>query len=384
MSTEAAVLPMTTSSRCHLSRLRLYCFRNYASLDLDISDGINVFVGDNAQGKSNLLEAVATVLLTKSPRASSPAELLQWGSPESAVDLVASEDGADVKISLRLHAGERTAKQHLLDGSPVKPTEILGLYPIVSFWPDELQLVKAGPELRRRWMDQIAVQTSAAYRESRARYRSCLEQRNAALRGYRTGTSDLTAIRSFDPELIRHGSLLICERRRLLAELAASAGEKHLVLSGEREELSLKYLPGIATEESDIAAIENAFRESLQRNAAEEFARGITVAGPHRDDVEIYINDHAARVSASQGQQRSAVLAMKLAEVHYFEGHSARQPIILLDDVLSELDPDRREFLLDALRRSGIEQTLITTTSDMIPSLRANRYRVTVGTVQPE
>ncbi len=368
----------------HLSKIRLFQFRNYASLQLGLEPGVSIFVGDNAQGKSNLLEAVASVLLTKSPRAANNTEVLQWGCIEAAVDMSLMHDDIESKVGLRIHAGERATRQHLLDGSSVRASEILGRYPVVSFWPDELQLIKAGPELRRRWLDQIAVQSSSTYRESRSRYRHCLEQRNGALRQLRAGTADLRLVRSFDPELVLQGSRLMVARSHLLSEIGGDGSLNSVALSGQRDELSLRYLPNVPYGEPDVETVATAFREMLQQTVAEEYARALTVAGPHRDDVEISINDHPARSTASQGQQRGAVLALKLAEVRYFSTRSLNPPLVLLDDVLSELDPERRTLLLETLQSSQVPQTLITTTSDLAASLVGHRYHVSAGTIETE
>ena len=378
--------------------LRLYNFRNYPSLDLELSPGLNVFVGDNAQGKSNLLEAVATLLLTRSPRAASPGELLLWGSDEAAVDATVSHPPVVEVLGLRLHrhpsphppspagseARGRVTRTSLADGKPVTVRQMLGRCPVVLFWPDDLQLVKAGPEARRRQIDTLLSQLDAQAAAELLRYRRVLEQRNCLLRQIRAGESG-DQLATFDAALVLHGARVQVARGRLVRALAPLAAESMAELSGGREQLLLRYHPDASSGADDEEEVASGLRAALRRARAEEIARGVTSVGPHRDDVDYLIDGRLARVSASQGQQRSAVLAAKLAELRHARARAGRMPILLLDDVLGELDQRRGGQLLDALEvGESPPQTLITSTDHPHLGHRsARRFEVRRGTVVP-
>jgi len=400
--------------------LRLYNFRNYPALDLDLDPGLNVFVGENAQGKSNLLEAVATLLLTRSPRAASPSELLRWGCDEAAVDATvvrpplvetlglrlrrhapshpaAPGDGerkdgeapvplrADTEARTRLsEAHGRVTRTSLANGKPITVRQMLGRCPVVLFWPDDLQLVKAGPEARRRQIDMLLSQLDVQAASDLLRYRRVVEQRNCLLRQMRAGESG-DQLATFDAALVQHGARVQMARGRLVRALAPLAAESMAELSGGREQLQLRYRPDASTGAEDEEEIAASLRAALRRRREEELARAVTSVGPHRDDIEYLIDGRLARVSASQGQQRSAVLAAKLAELRHAGNQSGRMPVLLLDDVLSELDPRRGKQLLDALDGGETSpQTLITSTEHPhLGQRQARRFQVRMGTVVP-
>lgn len=367
----AATDPSPPSARAEISRLRLFNFRNYTEVTIELGPGVNVFSGENAQGKTNLLEAVATLLITRSPRATSPAELLRWGELETAVDAVIVRAGRTETLGLRLHlrraAGAsdtdrpRVERTSLAEAKPTPARAVLGRCPVVLFWPDDLQLVKAGPETRRRLTDTLLSQVDRRAGDDLVRFRRALQQRNALLHQIRGGRGD-DHLAPFDAALARHGAAVQRARREIVEGLAPLAAASMRELTGGREELCLRYRPdasGGATTEEEIAA---ALTEALHRLRAEEMARGITLAGPHRDDVDYLIDGRPARISASQGQQRSAVLATKLAELRYAHQRTGTIPILLLDDVFSELDPERRTHLITALTHGETApQSLITT-----------------------
>ena len=382
-----------------LAQLRLLNFRNYAELSLPLGPGLNVFVGENAQGKTNLLEAVATLLLTRSPRTSSPAELLRWGSEEAAVDAVLERRSLSETLALRLRrihdvdpahpagrdASSRISRTTTRDGHPIAPRDLIGRWPVVLFWPDDLQLVKAGPEARRRLLDVLVSQLDRAAADELIRYRRVLEQRNSLLRRLHEGGGLADQLRPFDDALIRHGAAVQVARTELVGALAPLAGAAMVEISESADSLELRYAPQCGEASADREEVMGALRGALMRARAEELARSTSVVGPHRDDLEFLLNGRPARSTASQGQQRSAVLATKIAEVRLVGARAERMPLLLLDDVLSELDPARREHLLSALSgRDEAPQTMVTCSDEyQFGSHPSRRFLVRQGTVVP-
>ena len=371
-----SLAPGLRATESSLARLRLYNFRNYQELELELGPGLNLFVGENAQGKTNLLEAVATLLLTRSPRAGTASELLRWGTDEAAIDGVLVGHTATETVSLRLRrlhetepgtevgegASHRVSRTTSTDGNPIRPRDLIGRWPVVVFWPDDLHLVKAGPESRRRLLDVLVSQLDRQAADELIRYRRVVEQRNSLLRRLRlAGGGNPDHLSSFDDALVRHGASVHMARATLVNALAPLAAAAAVEISGSRDSLDIRYAPQSGDPGAEHADVMASLREALSRSRREEMARGMTLIGPHRDDVDYFVNGRSARASASQGQQRSAVLATKIAEVRLLRSRSQRTPIVLLDDVLSELDPGRRERLLAAVSSSGgAAQTLVT------------------------
>ena len=249
--------PASSAEAGGLTHLRLYNFRNYAELNLPLGPGLNVFVGENAQGKTNLLEAVATLLLTKSPRTSTPAELLRWGSEETAVDAVLGRGALSETLALRLRrirdadltgapgrdASPRIARTTTRDGHPIAPRDLIGRWPVVLFWPDDLQLVKAGPEARRRLLDILVSQLDRAAADELIRYRRVLEQRNSLLRRLHDGGGPADQLRPFDDALLRHGAAIQVARTELVGALAPLAAAAMTEISEAVDSLELRYAP---------------------------------------------------------------------------------------------------------------------------------------------
>jgi DNA replication and repair protein RecF len=358
----------TRAPRCAIVRLRVHCFRNYAEATVRFGPGLNVIHGQNAQGKTNLLEAIATLALTRSPRTTSSGDLLLWSEDGALAEADVARPPADVTLSVRFQRDPstgRVSRVTAVDGKPRPARAILGVCPVVLFWPEDLALVRGGPDGRRRFLDVILAQTDRQAVAHMSRYRRVLEQRNALLHQFRQGAGARDSLSSFTGELAHHGAWLGLARSRLVDALAPLAAQSLHDLSGERERISLRYAPAhVASIPDSVEAAEQLLLETLRNRAAEEVARGITLAGPHRDDIAFDLDGRAARGTASQGQQRSIVLACKLAEVRYLQDSAGVAPVILLDDVLSELDPERRGRLL-ALLAAGAHQVLVTTTEPL-------------------
>jgi DNA replication and repair protein RecF len=379
----AAVRPHTAEGACSLDRLRLFAFRNYAEQSVEFGRGINVIGGRNAQGKTNLLEAVATLLLSRSPRAATAADVVAWGSAEALLEADISRPAVGRSLAVRFRRdvlSGRVTRTATVDGSARPARELLGLCPVVLFWPEDLQLVKAGPDGRRRLLDVVLSQLDPRAATDLLRYRHVLEQRNALLRQVRAGMAGAGSIDSFTRELVGSGARIQVARAELVRALVPH-GREALAQIGGGEELGLRYLPDGGMDgdgDGDLGAAEAALAATLRRRRDEEVARAATLAGPHRDDLELLIGGRPARSAASQGQQRSLVLALKLAEVRHIATVAGVMPVLLLDDVLSELDPRRRHDLLASLAAAGL-QTLITSSEPLPETLPAGTRRFEVA-----
>lgn len=383
-----------------LRRLLLVDYRNYARLDLDVTGALNIFVGENAQGKTNLLEAIYLLATGRSYRTARDAELVRWGAEQAVVSAVVLRQVGEARLDVTLReAGPKTVR---VNGKVRRRlSDLFGITVAVVFSPDDLRLVKGSPEERRRFLDLEIAQVSAVYRHHLIRYHQVLRQRNNLLRAIGEGQAEPEGLAEWDPQLLESGVEIVVHRARAVRELSRLAGASHERISDGRETLELRYLPfwidaepgtGPAEETAgraeleERAAVRPIYAEELRRLRRAELARGNTLCGPHRDDLQFLINGVDARRFGSQGQQRSAVLSTKLAEVAFMEEEVGEPPLLLLDDVLSELDAGRRLKFLDQV--SGRVQTFITTAylagfpPPMIES--ADRFCIAAGTVRPE
>lgn len=330
-----------------LLRLGLRNYRNYERLDLEPAPGLNVFLGSNGQGKTNLLESIALLALSSSPRARREAELVGPVTPACRVEALVESGGTTREVQLDINIEtERSRRQILINGVKRRAVELPGVLKVALFWPDDLGLVKGGPELRRRFLNQLLVQIEPGYASALSSYSRVVEQRNHLLKRIWSGDEPQDTLDAWDSELVRHGSLLAGARARAVDDLAPLAADYHRLISGG-EALYLRY-QGPA---DDLLS-------AVQNSRVEDLRRGATSVGPHRDDVEIRIGDRDARAFGSQGQQRTAVVSLKQAEAALITRRSGEPPILLLDDVLSELDAARRAALFEAMDGAG--QVVIT------------------------
>lgn len=329
-----------------ITRLRLNQYRNYSALDLAPHSGINVLVGDNAQGKTNAIEAVFLCAFGRSHRTSRDGDLIRSGQPGGYVgaELTSSVTGSH-QIEIKLRAGER--KRLLIDRQPAaRLGELMGVLNVVMFAPEDLALVKGGPGERRRFLDMELSQCKPAYFYALQQYNAALRQRNALLKSP-PGTIRPGMLEMWDVQLAALGAQIMEARRGFVERLYAIAKELHTRLSGGREELGLAYVPNVAFEAGQ--ELTGCLEEALCISAQEDIKRGFTTAGPHRDDMAIYIGDVDVRAFGSQGQQRTAALSIKLSELALLQEEKGEAPVLLLDDVLSELDPSRQRFLMESV-----------------------------------
>jgi DNA replication and repair protein RecF len=371
-----------------LANVSLFDFRNYAELELALERSATVFFGGNAQGKTNLLEAVALSALTRSPRTQQAAELVRFGQPAARVTCGVQGDAGlkelEVRISVSPTPTPRASRRFTVNGIPKRSTDMMGSLRVVLFWPDDLQLVKGPGEGRRRFLNTLLSQIDPDHARELTRYGHLLEQRNALLRAIREGRQPIEGLDYWTNALAESGAAIMVERQRRLLELQPIAAAFHRELSDDRERLDLRYRPaGVRIGEAPQELVSEQLKLAMHDARDEEIGRGQTAVGPQRDDIEVWLDEHEARLFASQGQQRSAVLSLKLAELHYLAEVTGEQPVLLLDDVMSELDPARRERLLAALQPGP--QALITAAdlNDLPKSIleRAAVFRVEQGAI---
>ena len=369
--------------------LELRQFRNYNHIQLEFSSSLNVFVGENAQGKTNLLEAIYLLAIGRSHRTTREDDLIKQGCDWAAVRADVDREMGSVRIEVVLRGDG--PKQTKVAGEEVKrQADLLGTVNVVVFSPDDLQLVKGAPALRRRFIDLEIAQVSASYRHHFGRYQRVLKQRNNLLKAVQGGYVSPDSLEVWDAQLVSEGSRIVAKRAEALRRLSGWGARMNEQISKGKDILSIEYRPFFAEEGEppqdwweDPAAVAERFQAYLDSVRREERIRGMTLAGPQRDDIAFFVGGVDLRYFGSQGQQRTAVLSCKLAEIEFINEEVGDYPVLLLDDVMSELDDTRREQFLKTV--TGRINTFITTTSlrsfsDEILR-QAARYRVVAGEV---
>ncbi|MEY2857750.1 MAG: hypothetical protein RLZZ74_2062 [Cyanobacteriota bacterium] len=352
----------------YLKSLRLRSFRNYVDRQIEFTAQKTILVGNNAQGKSNLLEAVELLASLKSHRTSRDRELVLDSATTGQVDATVERayGTSELKVVFRKQ-GRRTVavNQETLR----RQLDFLGLLNAVQFSSLDLDLVRGAPDARRSWLDGLLIQLEPVYASILQQYNQVLKQRNALLKKIRAVRQENESIelgtfepqlRLWDEQLASAGSRVARRRARVIARLAPIAESWHQRISGETERLEVNYQPNVQWLEDDPLVVQQAFLAKIKDRRLAEQYQGKTMVGTHRDEIEFVINQTPARYYGSQGQQRTLVLALKLAELKLIEEVVGEPPLLLLDDVLAELDPSRQKQLLEVI--GDRFQTIITTT----------------------
>jgi len=382
-----------------LQHLTLANFRNYRQLDLKLPPGLILVYGDNAQGKTNLLEAIYVLATSRSPHTQTDRQLIHWAAETEPMPYaritgtVQKADGAHhielVLLKLSPPSGaDRLQKQIKVDGIRRRALDLIGLVPIVLFSPQDIDLVTGSPSARRRYLDSTLCQIDPEYCRALAHYSQVLTQRNALLKDLQERRGGREELIFWDDGLVQHGALILERRLCLAGTLRQHTHAMHADLTGGQEALDMAYLSSIKETRTGKAAlpigidgpllsretITQLFRAALQARQGEEIARGVTVIGPHRDDLHFTLNQIDVHQYGSRGQQRTLALALKLAETEILREAAGETPILLLDDVMSELDAARRAYLIARVNQH--RQTIITSTdlTDFAPEFVAKAW----------
>lgn len=386
-----------------IRHLSLTHFRNYRRQELNLPHGSVLLLGDNAQGKSNLLEAAFLLATARSQRAQTDGELIQWDALSEAqpvARVAAQVERRDGPLDLEVIVVGRArapgvvrvpaSKRLRVNGVARRQGDVVGQLTAVFFSTDDLELIGGAPAGRRRYLDVMLSQLDRAYLRALQRYGKVVSQRNALLRRIQSGEAEPQELAFWDEELARDGAVLIAQRAAAVDALAKHAGDAHRRLSGNLEELAVAYQPRLEgwddlQVDASAEALATALGRAVARGRRRDIAAGVTLSGPHRDDLLFTLNGVAAASFASRGQQRTAALALRLGEARFMADRKGDLPVVLLDDVLSELDEARRRAVLESL---GEWDQLLITSADAdrfgtdLPAARAV-LRVVAGEIAP-
>lgn len=355
-----------------IKSIELADYRNYDFLTMEFDKGTNILYGDNAQGKTNILEAIYVAATTKSHKGSKDKEIVNFDKEEAHIRTYIEKEGVETKVDM--HLRKNKSKGIAIDGQKIKKAaDLLGLFNVVFFSPEDLGIIKNGPAERRRFVDMELCQLDSFYLYNLNNYNKIVNQRNKLLKDMYMNSDLKETLNIWDMQLVSFGSKIIERRKLFIDQLNEIIFDIHKKLSGGKEELKINYEPDV-----EIENFEKVLRQSQERDIKAK----ITTVGPHRDDFCFMIGDVDIRKFGSQGQQRTAALSLKLAEIEIVKKIAKDTPVLLLDDVLSELDSNRQNYLLDSI---GDIQTIITCTGleDFVNDrFQINKvYKVSEGTV---
>ncbi|CAM3022848.1 DNA replication/repair protein RecF [Hathewaya histolytica] len=330
--------------------IQLVNFRNYNNQYIKPCRGINVFVGDNAQGKTNVVESIYYCSLGKSHRTNKDKDLIMWGKEEAYISIYINKERLDKKIELKIFKHGKKGV-NINSVKITKISDLIGVLNAVIFSPEDLKIVKDSPSFRRKFLDIELCKLSKKYFFHLSQYKKALNERNAAMKKIK----DMEVLNVFDLQLSKFGAEIIRERVKYIEKLNNKGGIIHKDITSEKENLEIKYLTAV----KDFENIEKDLYSLLLKNRGKDIEYKTTSVGPHRDDFSIEINGIDTRVYGSQGQQRTSVLTIKFASLEIIKEITGEYPILLLDDVLSELDINRQRYILGSLKNI---QTFITCT----------------------
>ena len=366
-----------------IKSLELADFRNYDNLKIDFSSGTNILYGDNAQGKTNILEAIYVSATTKSHKGSKDKEIINFGKEEAHIRTILEKDNAEYRVDM--HLRKNKSKGIAIDGQKIKrASDLIGRLNVVFFSPEDLSIIKNGPSERRRFMDMELCQLDHIYLNSLSKYNKLVVERNKVLKDLFEKPENSVLLDVQDKQLCEYGSVIIKAREKFIRELNEIISPIHEKLTGGKELLSVYYEPNVSFEE---------FEKKLSASRKKDMYAGQTTIGPHKDDFSFIVKKAQdpekegidIRKYGSQGQQRTASLSLKLSEIEIVKKSKKDNPVLLLDDVLSELDSNRQNYLLNTI---GDIQTIITCTG--LDEFVNNRFeidklfKVTEGTVSSE
>ena len=344
-----------------IKSVELKDFRNYDSMELHFDPSTNIIFGDNAQGKTNILEACYLSGTSKSHKGSYDKDMIRFGEKEAHIRTIIEKKGRDYQIDL--HLKKNKSKGIAINQVPIKKAaELFGYLNIIFFSPEDLNIIKNGPGERRRFIDIELCQLDKIYLSNLTNYNKILNNRNRLLKDIHFNPSLRSTLDVWDEQLVSYGKKIIKRRREFIDEISGIVHDMHYKISGEREELKISYEPDV----EDFLFVDELFRVKEK-----DLKFGTTSVGPHRDDLKFTISDVDIRKFGSQGQQRTCALSLKLSEIKLVEEMISDKPVLLLDDVLSELDSTRQNYLLNSLYDT---QTIITCTG--LDDFVKNRFEI--------
>ncbi|MDQ0151097.1 DNA replication/repair protein RecF [Eubacterium multiforme] len=335
----------------YVKKLKLINYRNYENLEIDLGRHVNVFMGNNAQGKTNILEAIYYCSFAKSHRTSRDKDLINWSKDVSFISISVGKNRLDKKIDINiLKDGKKIIKVNSIKINKIG--ELFGNFNVVMFSPEDLKIIKDSPGIRRKFIDMELCQLDSKYYYNLVQYNKVMNERNIVLKNRNL---DLDILDIYDMQLAAFGSYIIDSRLSYLSSLNKYSEDIHKEITSGKENIEFRYNSTIKNSDN----IQENFYETLRKNRKRDLERGITSHGPHRDDFSVYINNVDTKSFGSQGQQRTAVLTMKFASLRIIKEITGEYPVLLLDDVLSELDSNRKRYVLSSI---GEIQTIITCT----------------------
>ena len=356
-----------------INRLKLRNFRNYEELEVNFGDSLNVFVGKNAQGKTNLLESIYYCCIGKSFKSVKDKDIIKWNHEDGYIKVEAEKKYRDLSVEVKF--SKKSKKIVMVNSLPIKRIgELIGELNIVFFSPNELKLVKESPEERRKFMDIDISQINKRYFYQLSRYEKILGNRNKLLKNSENIQVVKETVDIWDRALVQSAKKIAFERDKFVKSIAPYTQKAQSYLSGGKEEIELRYISGCGVNLDE--KFEENFDKLLKKNLEKDFKLGYTTLGVHRDDIDIFLNGVEVKSFGSQGQQRTVALSLKLAELENMYNEVGEYPILMLDDVFSELDSDRQERLLKFSSRT---QTFISTTENK--NLNGIEYLISNGKI---
>jgi DNA replication and repair protein RecF len=368
----------------YIKEITLTNYRNYTKTTIPFENKVNVILGENAQGKTNVMESIFVLSMAKSHRTSNDKELIKWDCEYAKLSGIVEKNRGPVTLDLVISTKGKKAKYNHIEQK--KLSQYIGSINTVMFAPEDLNLVKGSPQVRRKFIDMEIGQVSPVYMHDLSRYQKILQQRNQYLKQLQTKKqTDLSLLDVLTLQLSEMAAKILKKRFEFLHLLQQWAEPIHKGISRDLETLKIEYKNSIdVSEDADLSKMLEAYQQKFDKIKSREIDRGVTLAGPHRDDLLFYVNEKDVQTFGSQGQQRTTALSLKLAEIELIHQEVGEYPILLLDDVLSELDDFRQSHLLNTIQ--GKVQTFVTTTS--IEGIhhetleKAATYHVEAGQIQ--
>lgn len=353
-----------------VKKISLHNYRNYESLILDFKDNLNIFIGQNAQGKTNIIESIYYAAMGHSHRTNTDSELIRWEQPQAKVKLLFERMSIENKLSFLFSTEQR--REIIYNEHPIKQRDLIGAINVVLFSPEDLSLIKGAPAGRRKFLDNEISQASPTYYKQLLKYNRIIAQRNMLLKKIKERKSKPDLLESWDAQLSVIAADVVKKRLEAVKKLNMLANLMHRRISMNKENLEVSYIMA-GTENLVPQELIIWYNNKLKESRELDILRGSTGVGPHRDDIMLKVNNINLRSFGSQGQQRTGVLALKLAELEFIKSETGEYPVLLLDDVMSELDVNRREQLLIFIKEKI--QTFITATDrSYFPQNHVGRY----------